>query len=317
MQDSREKFLVSGRVSHCRGAKELTALVLGNERRGVSSAFINTLPMALSWCLMAAVHRGPLRAPPPSASFFDSLKKAAGDFDEAVWDAFQGRKERIWSPDRRPPDQRGPFDFSQSTLSWGREGCDIDSENPVKGCAEITDEVAASLLALAEMPVDSVSYESDMALLGDGRGGLAGLARGRAAMYAQVPSNPEARATRGRELAELCFAKYGRYHDMTLLRNKIFDGQWQVAFNIYGPCLGQRSFSYTENQYLEKLDVAAMMLNSWDQAWFVKGNSRLPFFLLPNFIILFTLHFFFFQNFWSNPSNRVLVCRLVHVLTPQ
>ena len=47
---------------------------------------------------------------------------------------------------------------------------------------------------------------------------------------------------------------------MTLLRNKVFDGQWQVAFNIYGPCLGQRSFSYTEQQYLDKLDTAALML---------------------------------------------------------
>lgn len=93
---------------------------------------------------------------------------------------------------------------------------------------------------------------------------------GQMATAAQVPFNPEARETDGRELAELCFNKYGRYHDMTLLRNKIFDGQWQVAFNIYGPCLGQRSFSYTEQQYLNKLDTAALMLNSWDQAWYVK-----------------------------------------------
>lgn len=107
-------------------------------------------------------------------------------------------------------------------------------------------------------------------LLGDGRGGLVGELAGRLAKEAQVPENPDARGTDGRELAELCFAKYGRYHDMTLLRNKVFDGQWQVAFNIYGPCLGQRSFSYTEEQYLEKLDTAALMLCSWDQAWFVK-----------------------------------------------
>ena len=213
---------------------------------------------------------GARRCAPCTAGFFDSLKKAADEFDEAVWDAFQGRKERIWSPDRRPPDQRGPFDFSASTLSWGREGCEIDSDNPVKGCAEISDDVARTLLALAETPVDEVSFGADMALLGDGRGGLAGLARGQLAMYAQVPSSPEARETSGRELAELCFAKYGRYHDMTMLRNKVFDGQWQVAYNIYGPCLGQRSFSYTEKQYIEKLDVAALMLNSWDQAWFVK-----------------------------------------------
>jgi hypothetical protein len=59
------------------------------------------------------------RHPPSLAGLFDNFMKKA---DEAVWDAFQGRKERIWSPDRRPADQRGPYDFSQSTLSWGREG---------------------------------------------------------------------------------------------------------------------------------------------------------------------------------------------------
>lgn len=68
----------------------------------------------------------------------DGLKKAAADFDEAAWDMFQGRKERIWSPDRRPLDQRGAFDFSTSTLSWGQSG------------NEITAEVAETLRLIAE-----------------------------------------------------------------------------------------------------------------------------------------------------------------------
>eukprot|EP00968_Pinguiococcus_pyrenoidosus_P002002 scaffold106_cov246-Pinguiococcus_pyrenoidosus.AAC.14 len=41
--------------------------------------------------------------------------------DETTWDLFQGRKERIWAPDRRPEDERGPFDKSKSSLSWGDE----------------------------------------------------------------------------------------------------------------------------------------------------------------------------------------------------
>eukprot|EP00967_Tisochrysis_lutea_P138604 scaffold250533_cov36-Tisochrysis_lutea.AAC.1 len=213
------------------------------------------------------------RHPAPACGFFDDIMKKA---DEAVWDAFQGRKERIWSPDRRPEDQRGPFDFSRSTLSWGREGCDIDSDDPVKGCAQISEEVAASLRAIAETPSDYVTYEDDMKLLADGRGGLAGEFSGKLAMYAQVPGNPLARETSGRELAELCFAKYGRYHDMTILRNKVSGNRWQVAFNIYGPCLGQRSFGYTEDQYLQKLDRTALMLNSWDQAWYVKQFMTQP-----------------------------------------
>jgi hypothetical protein len=213
------------------------------------------------------------RHPAPRADLFGDLLKKA---DEAVWDVFQGRKERIWSPDRRPADQRGPFDFSQSTLSWGREGCAIDDEDPVKGCGQISEEVAASLRAVAETPSDAVTYEDDMRLLADGRGGLAGEFSGKMAMYAQVPGNPTARETSGRELAELCFAKYGRYHDCTILRNKVGGDRWQVAFNIYGPCLGQRSFGYTEEQYLAKLDRTALMLNSWDQAWYVKQFLTQP-----------------------------------------
>lgn len=40
----------------------------------------------------------------------------------------------------------------------------------------------------------------------------------------------------------------------------------KVAFNIYGPCLGLRSFPYTEEQYLEKLGITIAMLNDFDQA---------------------------------------------------
>ena len=188
------------------------------------------------------------RSVPVECSLLEGLKKAAADFDEAAWDMFQGRKERIWSPDRRPLDERGRFDFTKSTLSWGQSG------------NEITEEVAETLRIIAETKPDEISAQGDAMLLGDGRGGLVGELAGKLAREEQVPVNPEARETNGRELAELCFDKYGRYHDMTLLRNKVFDGQWQVAFNIYGPCLGQRSFSYTEQQYLDKLDTAALML---------------------------------------------------------
>lgn len=196
--------------------------------------------------------------PQKGGGLMAGLTKFMADLDEAVWDGFQGRKERIWSPDRRPKDmQNRAFDFASSSLSWGCNG------------QTMTDEVAATLRAVVETPAESTSSGSDAALLCDGRGGLTGELAGMAATAEQVPTSALARETCGRELAELCFAKYGRYHDMTILRNKVV-GSWQVAFNIYGPCLGQRSFSYTEEQYLQKLDTAALMLNSWDQAWYVK-----------------------------------------------
>ena len=88
---------------------------------------------------------------------------------------------------------------------------------------------------------------------------------------AQVPVGPQRNIRDGVELAELCFQKYGRYHDMAMLRNS-----GQVAFNIYGPSLGLRSFSYTEDQYLQKLDTVVAILRDFDQAWFVKQFLQEP-----------------------------------------
>lgn len=67
------------------------------------------------------------------------------------------------------------------------------------------------------------------------------------------------------ELAELVRAKYGKYHDIAILRNT-----GQIAFNIYGPHLSQRAFPYTEEQYMQKLSTIVLMLNDFDQAWYVK-----------------------------------------------
>eukprot|EP00466_Bigelowiella_natans_P018048 jgi/Bigna1/62962/fgenesh1_kg.45_\ len=81
----------------------------------------------------------------------------------------------------------------------------------------------------------------------------------------------ENRYISGRKLAEMVFAKYGKYHDVTLLQAKPFGADFrQVAVNIYGPHLGNPSFPYSEQQYLDKLDGIAHMLNTWDQAWYVQ-----------------------------------------------
>lgn len=67
------------------------------------------------------------------------------------------------------------------------------------------------------------------------------------------------------ELAELVRAKYGKYHDVAILKNT-----GQIAFNLYGPHLSQRAFPYTEEQFLSKLKTIVLMLNDFDQAWYVK-----------------------------------------------
>ena len=40
--------------------------------------------------------------------------------------------------------------------------------------------------------------------------------------------------------------------------------------NLYGPHLWQRAFPYTEKQYIQKLSTIVLMLNDFDQAWYVK-----------------------------------------------
>jgi hypothetical protein len=47
---------------------------------------------------------------------FAGLRHAADDY---MWDMLIGRKERQWSPDRRPLEERGRYDRSRSSLSWG------------------------------------------------------------------------------------------------------------------------------------------------------------------------------------------------------
>mmetsp|Transcript_6786 Transcript_6786/g.19649 ORF Transcript_6786/g.19649 Transcript_6786/m.19649 type:complete len:330 (-) Transcript_6786:144-1133(-) len=186
-------------------------------------------------------------------------------FDETVWDLFQGRKEKIWAPDRRPEDERGPYDKSKSTLSWGDE-TKVDealfqplapSSDPKKVAA--TETPVVGLANQGSLPMQEAESKNDDVNLE-----LSERLK-RLEIESVVPDGPE-RFLEGRQLAELCFAKYGRYHDMALLRNT-----GQIGFNIYGPGLGdRRGFGYTEEQYLQKLDTVCAMLNDFDQAWYVR-----------------------------------------------
>ncbi|KAG5186107.1 hypothetical protein JKP88DRAFT_162400, partial [Tribonema minus] len=79
------------------------------------------------------------------------------------------------------------------------------------------------------------------------------------------------------ELAELCFAKYDKYHDLSIYSAQPFGREnRQVALNIYGPALGDRNFPYTEDQYLQKLGTVCQMLNQFDQAWYVRQFMAEP-----------------------------------------
>ena len=85
-------------------------------------------------------------------------------------------------------------------------------------------------------------------------------------------------ALTGLSLAEMCYSKYSRYHDMSIKHvtmNKGKTRRW-VALNIYVGYLGQRTFPYNEEEYIEKLDSIATMLNAWDQVDYVSDFFAEP-----------------------------------------
>ena len=73
----------------------------------------------------------------------------------------------------------------------------------------------------------------------------------------------------GEELADLCYSKYGKFHDMALKRDD-FLGR-KVSINLYVGFLGQRAFPYSEADYLDKLDIIAQAINTWDQPAYVRA----------------------------------------------
>ncbi len=49
-----------------------------------------------------------------------------------------------------------------------------------------------------------------------------------------------------------------------------------VAFNLYVAHQGQKSFPYSDEQYLEKLDAIAMALTAWGQSEYIRAWFALP-----------------------------------------
>lgn len=195
-------------------------------------------------------------------------------FDDACWEMFQGKKEKKWSVDQRPEEERGVFDITKTNLSWGRwdpfdpeegEFARGQSENP---CMSANPPEYCSIEDFDYMSEEdnkdelTLSFAENMQRVSD---------------YAEVPRELEDRQLSGMELAELCWAKYGYYHDISMLQAQPFgEEDRQVAVCVYGPFLGMKDFPMTESQYIEKLDALCARLMAFDQAWFVRN-----FFLQP------------------------------------
>ena len=81
----------------------------------------------------------------------------------------------------------------------------------------------------------------------------------------------------GRELALLCYAKYGKYHDMAVKHVRMGEDmdRW-VSLNLYVGHLGQRSYPATEETYLQQMDAIAYMITSWGQADYARAFFREP-----------------------------------------
>ena len=76
----------------------------------------------------------------------------------------------------------------------------------------------------------------------------------------------------GQELADMCYAKYGKFHDMCVKNQCISKGntrRW-VALNVYIGHLGQRSFPMTTEEYVQKLDSVAQICTGLRQSAYVR-----------------------------------------------
>ncbi len=85
----------------------------------------------------------------------------------------------------------------------------------------------------------------------------------------EAPSSQESSSSRemltGPALAELVFNKYEKWHDIGIVRRDI-PGKTLVTLNIYHAHLGQRSFPMTEEEFKEKMDGVAALLEIWGKA---------------------------------------------------
>ena len=74
------------------------------------------------------------------------------------------------------------------------------------------------------------------------------------------------------QLADMCYAKYGKFHDMCVKNSCISKGntrRW-VALNVYIGHLGQKSFPMTSAEYVQKLESVAQICTGLRQSAYVR-----------------------------------------------
>ncbi|KAG1654504.1 hypothetical protein FOA52_006737 [Chlamydomonas sp. UWO 241] len=137
---------------------------------------------------------------------------------------------------------------SSPAASVDQEGSLYDQPAPARSFEDAADSDLASALSsrMRQLTVDPPSDDDE------GGEGEPEVAR------EEVPIT-------GKELRALVFAKYGKNYDLSLVRRDI-PGKTFVCLNVMWSFLEQRSFKLTLEQYEEKLDSIAYLLNAVKQA---------------------------------------------------
>lgn len=194
-------------------------------------------------------------------------------FDEELWNFVQGGRERKWNPDRRPESQKGKHDGpgEGSQLSWSGQTSAFELEKMAQRQHAAYRERSNALMQ--DLPLGSAAT----ALFGESAKADAELDAqiladlDKRIRIAKVPEGDQGKIDGPVALSELIMQKYGKYHDVDVIRNS-----GQVAFNIYVANLGQASFRYTEGQYLQKLESILSLLNDLEQTWYIKEFLTSP-----------------------------------------
>jgi hypothetical protein len=206
--------------------------------------------------------------------FFTAFKKfdvngMGREFNKAVdYFAVGGRREKRWRKDFRPEELRGVAAGPSATsqLSWGGAKTLAMYDEMAEQFEEARAKRAA--LRLENQPLGSAAT----AVLGESGKADADLDSelADACAIAEVPTGDECEIGTPVELAELIRGKYGRYFDIDVKKSRDALNEGVIILYVYAVYLGYRSFPYTEEQWLQKLNNIVILLNDLEQGWYVK-----------------------------------------------
>jgi Domain of unknown function (DUF3067) len=117
--------------------------------------------------------------------------------------------------------------------------------------AELSDALNSRITQITTSPSSETTSSSNSTNSTDSTGAAAGA--------------PSRAMLTGPTLAELVYNKYEKWHDVGIVRRDI-PGKTLVTLNVYHAHLGQRSFPMTEEEFKEKMDGVAALLEIWGKA---------------------------------------------------